>query len=299
MKKNAYLDSDYALALSMQEEIDVNPSKEISPIYIGSKRSFNQSSSSSSSSSSAPPISNQDDIESLDRIYAEQLNEQLSSSKPSPISNKRSNGGRGRGNGKVNGRGNGRGNGRNNWNNTPYRTFLDDELHIPYHQHSHQIQHHPIRHPLLPSNIDPKLLELMTRDINANDYEFLIDHFDDDKNKKGLTDVEIDNFLNNFTYQTNNKKLKKDNIIDLCNDDNNNHDIIFIDVESDKIKINDELNNNTNDNNNKENECSICLTPFVCGEELSILPCLHKYHRLCIKNWLKISRKCPIDNIEF
>ena len=46
MKKNAYLDSDYALALSMQEEIDVNPSKEISPIYIGSKRSFNQSSSS-------------------------------------------------------------------------------------------------------------------------------------------------------------------------------------------------------------------------------------------------------------
>jgi uncharacterized protein YifN (PemK superfamily) len=40
---------------------------------------------SSSSSSSSSPISTKDDTESLDRLYAEELSEQLLSSKPSQV----------------------------------------------------------------------------------------------------------------------------------------------------------------------------------------------------------------------
>ena len=299
-----YVDSDYALALSIQEEMNTSEK------YVGSKRSFiptgsSSSLSSSSSSSSAaglPPVSNisrKDEIENLDRLYAEELNQQneqllLSHPKsPTKKRNKFNEGGRRRG-----GRG-GRGR-RDDWDYSSYRTLLDDDLHIPaYHPHASQ---HPIRHALLPSNIDPKLMELMTRDINANDYEFLLDHFSDHENKKkGLSDIEIDNLLSSFTYRQNNKLKVSDNVIDLCHDckDVNNQDIIYIDVESETTQKKNDNNDKNDKVHNKENDCSICLAPFLSNEELSILPCLHKFHRVCIKNWLKLSKKCPIDNIEF
>ena len=49
----------------------------------------------------------------------------------------------------------------------------------------------------------------------------------------------------------------------------------------------------------KESECSICLSQFDEGDEISILPCLHKFHKICITQWLKMSKKCPIDNVKF
>ena len=40
-------------------------------------------------------------------------------------------------------------------------------------------------------------------------------------------------------------------------------------------------------------ECTICLSSFVDGELISFLPCKHRYHDDCIKQWLKRGAFCP------
>lgn len=40
--------------------------------------------------------------------------------------------------------------------------------------------------------------------------------------------------------------------------------------------------------------CSICLMEYIIGEELRRMPCIHKFHRLCLEEWLRLSDSCPI-----
>mmetsp|Transcript_90536 Transcript_90536/g.141958 ORF Transcript_90536/g.141958 Transcript_90536/m.141958 type:complete len:313 (+) Transcript_90536:43-981(+) len=44
----------------------------------------------------------------------------------------------------------------------------------------------------------------------------------------------------------------------------------------------------------EERKCMVCLEAFQGGEELRILPCLHRYHRSCIDTWLARNRHCPV-----
>lgn len=44
----------------------------------------------------------------------------------------------------------------------------------------------------------------------------------------------------------------------------------------------------------EENKCMICMEQFTEGEMLRTLPCLHRYHRPCIDEWLHRSTSCPI-----
>mmetsp|Transcript_61850 Transcript_61850/g.144865 ORF Transcript_61850/g.144865 Transcript_61850/m.144865 type:complete len:423 (-) Transcript_61850:112-1380(-) len=53
-----------------------------------------------------------------------------------------------------------------------------------------------------------------------------------------------------------------------------------------------------------DTECSICREDFQQGDQLRVLPCLHKYHAFCIDEWLarSVARNCPsclhcIDNV--
>ena len=39
--------------------------------------------------------------------------------------------------------------------------------------------------------------------------------------------------------------------------------------------------------------CSICLTDFKKGEEVYFLPCIHCYHILCLRKWVKSHKICP------
>lgn len=41
-------------------------------------------------------------------------------------------------------------------------------------------------------------------------------------------------------------------------------------------------------------KCMICFELFSKGDALRILPCLHRYHRTCIDEWLRRSCRCPI-----
>ena len=45
--------------------------------------------------------------------------------------------------------------------------------------------------------------------------------------------------------------------------------------------------------NDKKN-CVICLEDFKNGDEALFLPCIHLFHKTCIKNWLKTNNTCPI-----
>lgn len=43
-----------------------------------------------------------------------------------------------------------------------------------------------------------------------------------------------------------------------------------------------------------DHRCAVCFEDFQAGEELRILPCLHRYHQACVDPWLRQNRTCPI-----
>jgi Ring finger domain len=44
-----------------------------------------------------------------------------------------------------------------------------------------------------------------------------------------------------------------------------------------------------------ELSCCICMCDVELGEELRVLPCSHKYHKVCIDQWLLTNACCPVD----
>lgn len=46
----------------------------------------------------------------------------------------------------------------------------------------------------------------------------------------------------------------------------------------------------------EEKVCSICLLDFEYNQEVNLMRCKHFFHRICIENWLRIKRKCPMCN---
>ena len=42
------------------------------------------------------------------------------------------------------------------------------------------------------------------------------------------------------------------------------------------------------------NSCVICLDNFKVGSEMITLPCLHRFDKSCIKQWLNTANTCPI-----
>ena len=42
------------------------------------------------------------------------------------------------------------------------------------------------------------------------------------------------------------------------------------------------------------NEAWTCMEKFVKNDEIVTLPCIHMFHKNCIKNWLDRSNICPI-----
>ena len=43
-------------------------------------------------------------------------------------------------------------------------------------------------------------------------------------------------------------------------------------------------------------ECAICLSPYVAGEKLKLVPCgqHHHFHESCLSSWLRLQRTCPL-----
>jgi hypothetical protein len=45
---------------------------------------------------------------------------------------------------------------------------------------------------------------------------------------------------------------------------------------------------------NEKRNCVICSEDFKSGEKAKLLPCLHLFHKNCIKEWLEIKNVCPL-----
>lgn len=45
-------------------------------------------------------------------------------------------------------------------------------------------------------------------------------------------------------------------------------------------------------------ECRICLSQFEPNETLRTLPCLHRFHRHCIDNWIQRNAVCPVCRVK-
>ena len=41
-------------------------------------------------------------------------------------------------------------------------------------------------------------------------------------------------------------------------------------------------------------KCIICLEDFKTNDKVIYLPCIHFFHEICIKNWIKRKQSCPI-----
>ncbi|CAD8189544.1 unnamed protein product [Paramecium octaurelia] len=41
-------------------------------------------------------------------------------------------------------------------------------------------------------------------------------------------------------------------------------------------------------------QCTICINNYEDGEELILLPCIHRFHKKCISEWFKNQSTCPI-----
>ncbi|CAK82932.1 unnamed protein product (macronuclear) [Paramecium tetraurelia] len=46
-------------------------------------------------------------------------------------------------------------------------------------------------------------------------------------------------------------------------------------------------------------QCGICFMNYLKGEELFLLPCIHRFHAKCMSKWLIDQSTCPICKIDF
>jgi hypothetical protein len=61
-----------------------------------------------------------------------------------------------------------------------------------------------------------------------------------------------------------------------------------------RIKIETEQENQFVFTADFDNPCSVCLLTFAKGDVvLQLLPCLHLFHKNCVKNWWERQKSCP------
>jgi len=65
-------------------------------------------------------------------------------------------------------------------------------------------------------------------------------------------------------------------------------------LSNDTINRVDKFRWEENGSENAQTQCMVCLSNFVDGEEVRMLPCSHVFHAPCIDEWLRRCTDCPI-----
>ena len=73
-----------------------------------------------------------------------------------------------------------------------------------------------------------------------------------------------------------------------CQEDNN-YDNEYLNDDLEEIEVDEESSKKLD---NKD--CLICLEKFLIKDKICYLPCNHLFHSICIKNWIKIKKECPL-----
>ena len=76
-----------------------------------------------------------------------------------------------------------------------------------------------------------------------------------------------------------------------CQEDNN-YDNEYLNDDLEEIEVDEESSKKLD---NKD--CLICLEKFLIKDKICYLPCNHLFHSICIKNWIKIKKECPLCKI--
>ena len=119
-----------------------------------------------------------------------------------------------------------------------------------------------------------------------------------------------------FRHMNNNRQNRFINNINNINPRDNNHfDIRNFDIEQLYEFVNGYYRNKRHHSNhalslpeiviedvNKLDEanksCMICLEEFKSKEKVVALPCLHLFHKKCIKKWMERKKECPVCKFE-
>ena len=158
--------------------------------------------------------------------------------------------------------------------------------------------------PQIPEGIDPRLAELMTRDLTANDYETLMElEQASAATGAGANDGEI-NLLPTFTFGGKKAKVTcssgsggkcrkyskiSEEVVSLLDDSDEEDDPQPYSSSSFEKQQQQE------EEEEEEEKCAVCLETFEGGDKCIRLPCLHYFHEDCIREWLRIQKCCPVD----
>ena len=128
-----------------------------------------------------------------------------------------------------------------------------------------QINHIPfLRHPIIPRPLTQEINNINDNGNNSDELEFFSNLNDDNEEDD---DDDDDGLFTNF------ERGVSSNIL--------NNLVVS------KIKNIDKLDND-------KKKCTICLENYANGDDSIALPCIHIFHALCIKTWLKNHNNCPI-----
>ena len=120
-------------------------------------------------------------------------------------------------------------------------------------------------------------------------------NYDDERYNDDEQNYDNERYNNNDGFNDNG--IEEGENDDLVNNDgeenanNSNNDSLFGQLPVHKFNDVDKLEEN-------KKECSICFEKFVKNDEIATLPCIHMFHKNCIKKWLETSNICPICRLE-
>jgi E3 ubiquitin-protein ligase BIG BROTHER-like protein len=90
---------------------------------------------------------------------------------------------------------------------------------------------------------------------------------------------------NNINSNSSSYNINRDNYLDIIDIENNSKEIVI-------------SSSNSTEELTQDEQCQICLEPYIANETLTRLPCFHIYHKNCINKWLKDNNSCPIDKLK-
>jgi DNA polymerase III alpha subunit (gram-positive type) len=118
-------------------------------------------------------------------------------------------------------------------------------------------------------------------------------------NNRQTDEAIVNNFMNNILSQilteerqnlnrNNNRNNQRHNNNNEINENSGNNGKKLEEI-LEEIELNEELIKKLD-----SNVCNICLDNYTIGDKICYLPCVHFFHAICIKSWVKRSNKCPL-----
>ena len=133
---------------------------------------------------------------------------------------------------------------------------------------------------------------------------FKEDEISDEEENKNTKRQKISNDDDEeYNDNDNNNDEYNDNEFKEYNDDGENDDLVNNDGEENANNSNNDLLlgqfpvhkfNDADKLEENKKQCSICMENYAKNEEIATLPCIHMFHKNCIKTWLETRNICPI-----